>query len=170
MHTYTHIHASELHVYTFMHIIQKNYTCIYQLYTYIYHMDTCVQQAPPKTYVHHQTPITGAYMHHVHIHAPHANMCTTYTTKHICMHKCTITHTCSTSTTKNICEHTCTTYTYMHHMHHQMCTTCTTKYKCAYMHHIHIYGPHAPPKTCEHTCTTYMHHQTHMCTTKYHKI
>ena len=63
----------------------------------------------PEKDVHH--------MHHqlqMHLYAPYTHTCTT---KHTCVHRCTI-YTYMHHQTQ-MCLHRCTKYTYMHHMHHQ---------------------------------------------------
>ena len=93
MHHKKHTFVHRCTLYTYMHCIHihaPQNTCVH--YTYMYHMHTCASYASPikgsyfctmYTYMNHMC----AQMHHIHIHAPHAHMCTTCITKHRCTTK-----------------------------------------------------------------------------------
>ena len=103
------------HIYT--HTCTTKHTCVHRwtTYTYMHHMHIHAPHAQPKICGHRYT-----YMHHMHTCAPHASSITG-----------AYTHTCIT---KHICVHRCTIYIYMYHV----CTAC---------------APHV-------SVNTWVHHQT----------
>ena len=95
--------------------------------TTMHHIHTYVSHGPQYIHVYHQTSLctrkilctTCTSKHHMHHHAPHTHICTTWTTIGICVPQKIL----------------CTRKSSMYHMHHKTppCTTYITK------HH------HAPP-------------------------